>query len=226
MTMIRVLEHDASNSLSVLAALRSIGLSCSHVLPEDLDSISSNSWLVIPGVGHMNSLSASVDSCFGIDRLKTLVIKKNLAVLGICLGFQFLCLSSAEDPHSKTLGLIDFPVQSISIPPTPSVGWYQLKRHVLIGMLSTNSNLINQLMSHEFYFTHSYAAVVPSNNLDDSPWDASGAQTFYYENQHGEEVVGAIVQNKFVGLQFHPEKSGRNGLRLLRSILTSAPFED
>lgn len=224
MTMIRVLEHDSSNSLSVLAALRSIGLPCSHVLPEELDSVSSSSWLVIPGVGHMNSLSAAVDSCFGIDRLRTLVVEKNFAVLGICLGFQFLCLSSAEDPDCETLGLIDFHVQSISMPPAPSVGWYQLKRHVSVGMLPTHSDLINQLMSHEFYFTHSYAAEVPSNYLGASTRDSFSAQAFYYDNQRGEEVVGAIVQGKFVGLQFHPEKSGKNGLRLLKSILTSAPF--
>ena len=102
MTMIRVLQHDASNSLSVLAALRSLGLPCSHILPEELGTISSNSWLVIPGVGHMKSLSTAVDFFFGIERLKALVIEKNLAVLGICLGFQFLCLRSAEDPHSET----------------------------------------------------------------------------------------------------------------------------
>ena len=76
MTIIRVLEHDASNSLSVLAALRSLGLPCSHILPEDLESISSNSWLVIPGVGHMKSLSTAVDSSFGIDKLKPWSLKE------------------------------------------------------------------------------------------------------------------------------------------------------
>ena len=141
MTIIRVLEHDASNSLSVLAALRSLGLPCSHILPEELESISSNSWLVIPGVGHMKSLSTAVDSSFGIDKLKTLVIEKNLAVLGICLGFQFLCLSSAEDPHSETLGLLEFHVQSITTPPTPSVG-LSTKRHISVDMLAIYPDLV------------------------------------------------------------------------------------
>ena len=224
MTIIRVLEHDASNSLSVLAALRSLGLPCSHILPEELESISSNSWLVIPGVGHMKSLSTAVDSSFGIDRLKTLLIEKNLAVLGICLGFQFLCLSSAEDPHSETLGLLEFHVQSIATPPTPSVGWYPLMRHIRVDMLSINPDFVNQLLSHEFYFTHSYAAAAPFNEPADTMRYGCSAQTFYYLNQHQQEVIGAVVQGKFVGLQFHPEKSGRNGLNLLRSILTSSPF--
>ena len=224
MTIIRVLEHDASNSLSVLAALRSLGLPCSHILPEELESISSNSWLVIPGVGHMKSLSTAVDSSFGIDKLKTLVIEKNLAVLGICLGFQFLCLSSAEDPHSKTLGLLEFHVQSIVTPSTPSVGWYPLTRHISVNMLSIYPDLVNQLLSHEFYFTHSYAASAPFNEPADTMRDGCSAQAFYYVNQHQQEVVGAVVQGKFVGLQFHPEKSGRNGLNLLRAILTSSPF--
>jgi len=224
MTIIRVLEHDASNSFSVLAALRSLGLPCSHILPEELKSVSSNSWLVIPGVGHMNSLSTAVDSSFGIDRLKTLIIEKNLAVLGICLGFQFLCLSSAEDPHSETLGLLEFHVQSISTPPTPSVGWYPLMRQSSVDMLSIYPDLVNQLLSHEFYFTHSYAAAAPFNEPADTMRDGCSAEAFYYLNQHQQEVVGAVVQGKFVGLQFHPEKSGRNGLNLLRSILTSSPF--
>ena len=180
---------------------------------------------MIPGVGHMKSLSTAVDSSFGIDKLKTLVIEKNLAVLGICLGFQFLCLSSAEDPHSKTLGLLEFHVQSIATPPTPSVGWYPLKRHISVDMLAIYPDLVYQLLSHEFYFTHSYAAVAaPFNESADSLRHCCRGQVFYYQNQYQQEVVGAIVQGKFVGLQFHPEKSGRNGLNLLRSILTSSPF--
>ena len=225
MTTIRILDHDASNSLSVLAALKSVGLRCSHILPEELDSISSNCWLVIPGVGHMNSLSATVDSRFGIDRLRKLIFEKNIAVLGICLGFQFLCLSSSEDKDSKTLGLLDFHVKSISLPPTPSVGWFQLKRHAPIGISSSiTPNLNNLLMSHPFYFTHSYAASTTCECLDQPAPYTSEAQAFYYETQDRTEVVGAIVKDKYVGLQFHPEKSGQNGLCLLQSILTSEPF--
>ena len=122
------------------------------------------------------------------------------------------------------LGLLEFQVQSIATPPTPSVGWYLLKRHISVDMLSIYPDLVNQLLSHEFYFTHSYAAVASPNELADTRGDESRAQACYYLNQHQHEVVGAVVQGKYVGLQFHPEKSGRNGLNLLRCILTSSPF--
>ena len=124
------------------------------------------------------------------------------------LGFQFLSLSSAEDPHSETLGLLEFHVQSITTPPTPSVGWYPLTRHISVDMFSIYPDLVNQLLSHEFYFTHSYAATVPFNESANTMRDGCSAQAFYYLNQHQQEVVGAVVQGKFVGLQFHPEKSG------------------
>ena len=107
---------------------------------------------------------------------------------------------------------------------TPSVGWYPLKRHISVDMLSIYPDLVNQLLSHEFYFTHSYAAAAPFNEPANTLRNVSSAQAFYYLNQHQQEVIGAVVQGKFVGLQFHPEKSGRNGLNLLRSILTSSPF--
>lgn len=218
MTIIRVLQHDASNSLSVIAALKSVGLPCSHILVQELDQISYNSWLIIPGVGHMKSLSGAVDSYFGIDRLRLLVIEKNLSILGICLGFQFLCLTSAEDPQSKTLGLINLHVERISTPPTPTVGWYQLEKDVPSRIMFNNCDPTIQLTSSEYYFTHSYAALLPCNNSDDT----INVDTYYYLNQSGQKVVGAVLSGKLVGLQFHPEKSGANGLQLLHSILTAS----
>ena len=100
--------------------------------------------------------------------------------------------------------------------PIPKVGWNAVKFN---EQISVDSEKLSR-----FYFTHSYAAAAPSNEPADTMGDGCSAQAFYYLNQHQQEVVGAVVQGKFVGLQFHPEKSGRHGLNLLRSILTSSPF--
>ena len=72
-------------------------------------------------------------------------------------------------------------------------------RHISVDMLSINPDLVNQLLSHEFYFTHSYAAAAPFNEPADTMRDGCSAQAFYYLNQHQQEVIGAVVQGKFVG---------------------------
>jgi glutamine amidotransferase len=125
-------------------------------------------------------------------------------LLGICLGLQLLFESSDED-GARTLGVIPGRTRRLVDAPTlPHIGWNQVERlrdHPLFDGIAPGA---------DFYFVHSYAGV---------PDPATAADVALARTTHGGIFVSAIARDNVLGVQFHPERSGADGLQLLSNVV-------
>ena len=206
-----VLGLKASNCKSVFAALSTTAkFECKMLKVQEIRSLEDRACLIIPGVGHISSLSKEIERHYTASELKNIVYEKNLRIIGICLGFQYLCKSSSEDPSIETLGIFDFAISPLSEPIAPSVGWKRLH--------NWNCGFdvdLPTLGEQGFYFTHSYGAIIHPSCSRPSSCD----WLYCYDHEKASQVVAAVRKENFIGFQFHPEKSGSHGLRLLHDAV-------
>lgn len=196
--MTAVIRYNAGNVLSVMNALSRIGSDA--VLTDDPDTIISSDHVIFPGVGEASSAMSYLREK-GLDEV---IRGLTQPFLGICLGMQLMC-SSSEEGDVDCLGI--FP-ERVSLFPRdrgfkiPHMGWNTLER--------TSGPLFRGIQDEEYvYFVHSY--YVPSSS-------SSSALTEY----DGITFSSALSRDNFHGVQFHPEKSGRTGERILRNFLEEA----
>jgi glutamine amidotransferase len=194
--MIVVIDYNVGNVKSVCNAFRHIG--CDVALSCERAAIEDASGLVLPGVAAFGYAVKALDS------LADLIKKVALAgrpLLGICVGYQMLFENSCEYGRHKGLGLISGDV--VPLPAgrvIPHMGWNLVK-------LPENMDLLTGLGSEKhFYFAHSYYAEV----ADD---EAKVAFTDY-----GFDLPASVQKGNIFGMQFHPEKSGKAGLKILQNF--------
>ncbi len=200
---IALIDYRAGNLTSVRKALAA--LQADVWSPTDPDELSEASGLIVPGVGHFRSTSA-LDPSWHRAVLDCVAGARPL--LGICLGMQWLFEHSTEAPDLPGLGLLAGectllagrgPEGPLKV---PHVGWNAL--HLIRGR---GSLLLEGVEEGAYvYFTHSYVAPVT---------DAGVATT-----THGDRFASAVEHHKIFGVQFHPEKSGDVGLRILNNFLS------
>jgi imidazole glycerol phosphate synthase glutamine amidotransferase subunit len=195
---VTIMDYGAGNVTSVERALRRLGATPSRT--DRREEIASAERIVLPGVGHYGALIAALDRR-GLRQPLLGAISRGAKFLGICLGLQVLYASSEEAPELAGLGLLQGQVSQL--PPTvklPHMGWNRLER-------SENSRLLDGISSDDyFYFAHSYAA--PSSG-------AEAAALCGY----GREFMAVLERDNIFGVQFHPEKSGAPGAKLLENFL-------
>ena len=192
--MIALIDYGAGNLTSVRKGFAAAGGDI--VSPADPGALGDASGIVVPGVGHF-SATASLEGEWR-DAIARLV-QRGTPLLGICLGLQWLFEGSDEAPAQPGLGVLRG--RCLRLPPgrkIPHVGW---------NVLSTRaSRLLAGIPDGTYaYFTHSYAAPVS---------DASTAITDY-----GSPFASAVEQDNVYGVQFHPEKSGPAGVRILKNFV-------
>ncbi len=205
--MIALIDYKAGNLTSVRKALTAVGAELfTPAAPEDLDRATAT---IVPGVGHFNATAALDDAWHRVLRGR---VEAGMPLLGICLGLQFLFEGSTEAPDVPGLGLL--PGRCVLLAPdsgdssafpckVPHVGWNALERN------DTPSRLLDGVPSGaQAYFTHSYVA--PES-------DATVAWT-----THGVRFPSVVERGRVFGAQFHPEKSGDVGLRMLRNFIAIA----
>jgi glutamine amidotransferase len=195
---VTVIDYKAGNLTSVLKALRHLGADV-EVTDGDLALVESADRLVLPGVGHF-AATQRLDQT-GLTTAIRAAIARGVPFLGICVGMQWLYAGSTEAPDQP--GLAHFADQcsrfSESNEKIPHVGWNSLDVH-------TSSRLLAGIEPGEYvYFTHSYKAPVTN---------ATAAITHYIE-----PFAAAVEHGQVMGVQFHPEKSGATGLKILRNFL-------
>ena len=195
---ISLVEYGAGNLPSVEAALARQGVPAERVATPE--AIRGASAVILPGVGHFGQLMRTVPAR-GLTAPIGEVIARGTPFLGICLGLQALFASSAEAPDEP--GLAVFPGQVAALPATaklPHMGWNQLRR-------VRDSVLLEGIPAKAyFYFAHSYAAL-----------DAADAAIAMCD--HGEPFVAALERGSIFATQFHPEKSGTSGARVLANFV-------
>ena len=198
--MIAVVDYKAGNLTSVMKALHAVG--ADPILTDDSAQVARAERIILPGVGHFAATQ------FLEGHGLTAVIREKIAVgtpfLGICVGLQWLFAGSTEAPACA--GLVAFPEMCDRFAPgkkVPHVGWNSLA-------IDSRSKLLAGISNNSFaYFTHSYRAPVTTVTV---------AITDY-----GEPFAAAVERDNVMGVQFHPEKSGEAGLRVLRNFLEWRP---
>jgi imidazole glycerol phosphate synthase glutamine amidotransferase subunit len=196
-----LVDHGAGNLVSIEQALVAAGATVVPGRgPADLAGVDG---VVLPGVGAAAPAMARLARQDLVEPLQAWV-RAGRPLLGICLGLQLLFEGSDED-GAETLGLLAGRSVRLSDAPTlPHIGWNQVRQlrdDPLLDGIDDGADL---------YFVHSYA-------VRPAPSDAA---VVLARTEHGGEFVSAVARGPLYGVQFHPERSGRDGLRLLRNFVS------
>jgi len=206
---VAIVDYGIGNVLSIARAVESLGGKARISSLEE--EIMAADALILPGVGAFGSAMSEIESR-GLQQVIESFAKTGKPVMGICLGMQLLASKGTEFGVYKGLGLIPgcvtkIPTQENStLFKTPNIGWYQ------INTTDSNSLIAQQISAMGkgacFYFVHSYQF-------------APDAKEHLLANyQLGNQSITAAVRSEnIIGTQFHPEKSGLSGLRLLSCFL-------
>lgn len=205
--LVVVLDYGTGNVHSAVKALELAGaevrLTADRGVATDADG------LFVPGVGAFAAVMTALESANGGD-----IIDARLAggrpVLGVCVGMQVL-FGGGVERGVETEGLGQWPgtVRELVAPVLPHMGWNTVEA-------SVESVLFDGIATERFYFVHSYAAT--AWELDVSPSFPQPALTWAH---HGTRFLAAVENGPLSATQFHPEKSGEPGIRLLRNWLRS-----
>ncbi|MBQ8078186.1 MAG: imidazole glycerol phosphate synthase subunit HisH [Eubacterium sp.] len=199
--MVAIIDYGAGNLQSVKKALDFLG--CENVITSDSAVIDSASHVILPGVGSFGDAMDSIRSRGLEDTIKR-AADGSKPFLGICLGLQLLFEESAESPNVKGLGVFD---GSITLIPknsglkVPHMGWNSLDIQQKSGIFDGIGD------GTYFYFVHSYYL----GNADSSVVAAT--------TEYGTTIQCAVQRGKVAATQFHPEKSGEAGLKLLGNFI-------
>ena len=196
--MIAIIDYGAGNIFSVKNALDHLGIESE--LTNDKSKLEQADALILPGVGAFPAAMQKLNESGLVETIKEQSQKKPF--LGICLGMQLLFEKSFEFGEQEGLSLINGYVDKIEEPDLviPHMGWNKLE-------YNGECKLLEGLGDNEYvYFVHSYKAFCGDENL------------FAY-CEYGHKVPAVVGDGKYVyGCQFHPEKSGRTGLKILENF--------
>ena len=190
--MIAIIDYDAGNVKSVQNALKKLGFEAE--ITSDIETIKNAEKVIFPGVGEASSAMKKLQER-GLDAV---IPNLKQPVLGICLGMQLMC-NASEEGNTKALGIFDcevklFPNSDI----VPHMGWNNVSemKGKLLENISDTDN---------FYFVHSYYAEIGENTSSVCDYITPFSATLEKDN--------------FYAAQFHPEKSGDAGFKLLENFL-------
>ncbi len=196
--MIAIIDYGVGNLFSLSASLSYLNLECT--ITNKIDELEKADRIILPGVGAFGDAYKMLEKTGLIPFLKS--TKK--PVLGICLGMQLLFEKSYEYGEHEGLGVIKGEIcpiaQDVSMDlKIPHMGWNSLE-------FKKSSPLFKYITEGSYvYYVHSYYA----KNCCDSVVAVS---------QYGAEITGAVQYNNYFGTQFHPEKSGKTGLSILKAF--------
>lgn len=195
--MIGIVDVGFGNLGSLMQAVYNLGYD--PILVSEPERISDISHLLLPGVGAFSNAIDQLNKTGMYYSIQDFA-QSGRPLLGICLGMQLLASEGVEGGYAVGLGLVPGKVIPIKSAPglrIPHVGWneaHQLKKHPLLRGIRDDI---------DFYFVHSYCFV--TDNPDDR----------YAQTEYGENFCSIVGRENVLGVQFHPEKSQRNGLQIL-----------
>ncbi|HCW53051.1 MAG TPA: imidazole glycerol phosphate synthase subunit HisH [Clostridium sp.] len=201
--MIVIIDYGMGNLKSVSNALNHLNLE--NKISDDINEIRNADGLILPGVGAFPDAMETIEKK-GLDKVIKEEVQKGKPLLGICLGMQLLFEKSYEGIEKNGLGLIKGNIvkmnedkeNNIKI---PHIGWNNL-------VYNRKHSIINNIEEGKFvYYVHSYYA--QSYNDED---------LIAYSEYGDNKIPGLVSHNNVIGAQFHPEKSGEYGLKMLRNF--------
>lgn len=193
--MITIIDYKSGNLKSISNGFKKIG--ADYQITDDKELIADSDYLVLPGVGAFGSAMENLEAFRD-------VISEHVAsdkpFLGICLGQQVLMSESEESPNVRGLDLFKGNVELLKGDvKIPHMGWNRLK-------VTNSSPILEGIDGEYFYFVHSYHVIPDDDEIIAGVCD------------YGGDVVASLSQNNLFSTQFHPEKSGKVGLKILKNF--------
>ena len=203
--MIAVIDYGVGNLFSLLSSLNYVGLDTK--LTNNIEEIKNAKGIILPGVGAFRDAIGNLEK-YGLKETLISEAKKGKPFLGICLGMQMLFEKSYEYGEYEGLGLINGTVEEIKkyIPENsdlkiPHMGWNSL----IINDSFKDDKILKNVDNNEYvYYVHSYFAKTDMKNI-------------VAYSEYGTKIPGIVKNENVYGMQFHPEKSGDTGLKLLKN---------
>jgi imidazole glycerol phosphate synthase glutamine amidotransferase subunit len=199
-----VVDYGAGNLVSIEQALVAAGATVRRAAGPD--GLADGDLLVVPGVGAAAPAMERLAAAGLVDPIRDW-IGADRPFLGICLGLQLLFERSDED-GAATLGVLSGHTVRLEDAPTlPHIGWNQVERtrdHPAFDGIADGA---------DFYFVHSYVG---------APSGGASAAVALATTEHGRPFVSAVARGRLMGVQFHPERSGDDGLRLIANVVRLA----
>lgn len=199
---IAVVDYGMGNLGSVKMAFKKLGVNISSY--NDIDQLECADAYILPGVGAFPQAITNLKKYGIYDFLNEQILEKKKPILGICLGMQLMADQSFEQGNTKGFGWVSgavTPIKPSSNLHVPHVGWNNL--HI------KNQDIIFKNIDNDshFFYDQSFRFEVKNENLILGFCD------------YGGKIVSVIRQSNIFGTQFHPEKSQRNGLKMLRNFI-------
>lgn len=199
--MLAIVDYGVGNLFSLQSSLQRIGEEA--LVTSDLAQLAAADRIILPGVGAFGDAAAKLHAS-GLDGVLKKLVAEGKPLMGICLGMQLLFEKSYEYGEHEGLGLLKGVIRSIGdvVPKDlkiPHMGWNALKfhkQHALLKYIYEGDCV---------YFVHSFYAT----DCDDSVLATA---------EYGAELTAAVAKDNVMGCQFHPEKSGEIGLKILRAF--------
>jgi imidazole glycerol-phosphate synthase subunit HisH len=205
---VTIVDYNSGNISSVINSFKEAAKNKVNIeVTSDLNKIKSSDKVVLPGQGSFKSCVDALNNISGlVDTLNEFVITNKKPLLGICVGLQMFADIGFEETETKGLGWISGKVSKIDNQnrkyKLPHIGWNQInivKESKILKDIENNAHM---------YFVHSYE-FIPNDK------DVVCAKTDYSSN-----IVCSIEKENIFGTQFHPEKSDRDGLKIIDNFIT------
>ncbi|KAF3762937.1 hypothetical protein M406DRAFT_45364 [Cryphonectria parasitica EP155] len=206
MPTVYLLDYVAGNVRSLVNAIEKVGYEVAWVkTPEEVANAEK---LILPGVGHFGHCLTQLSSAGFLPAIKAHV-EAGKPFMGICVGLQALFEGSSENPNCPGLGLIPSRLGRFdnAVKAVPHIGWND-------ALVAGGASLYDLRPGSKYYYVHSYRCTYEPGVLEGQGWSVATAG-------YGNEIfVGAVARGNVLATQFHPEKSGVAGLRVIRAFLT------
>ena len=209
MTTVHIIDVESGNLQSLRNAIEILGFDVKIVKSASDPELAKAERLLLPGVGNFGHFVDNLTSR-GFEKPIREYIASGKPIMGICVGLQCLFEGSMESPESVGLGYLDLKLTKFDATekPVPAIGW---------NTCVPQENLFGLDPCNRYYFVHSYAAIFDEktkSRLENAGWNIAAAK---YGSQ---EYIAAIAKGNIFATQFHPEKSGKAGLKILKNFIT------
>eukprot|EP01134_Creolimax_fragrantissima_P007500 CFRG7500T1 len=208
-----ILDYGAGNVRSLVNAVMHLGYNAQYVTsPDQLKDIQC---LIFPGVGAFGSALSSLRDDGYLEPLREYV-QADKPFFGICVGMQCLFKGSEESPGIEGLGVIPTMIKRFSFPPStssqeelsvPHIGWNGVN-------ICKTSTILPEATDERYYFVHSYMALPEAGNEE---WVSS-------ITNYGTEFISSVAKGRIMATQYHPEKSSKAGLNMIKRFLEKSKF--
>lgn len=211
---ISIIDYDVGNVKSIINAFKKIGVE--PILTNDRETILASDGSILPGVG---AFAHGMQNLQKHDLIEVIYdfVDTQKPIMGICLGMQMLMEESEEFGITKGLGLISgkvikLPVQNPDYEKLPHVSWNEISKH----KISWENTVLDNIPEHsDMYFVHSFvASPIDENNI---------LSTTEYSDY---KFCSSIKKDNIYGCQFHPEKSGEIGLKIIQNFVNLCKGEE